>query len=82
MTGASAPVSHLGAALSQLGLSARDLWIGYFAIGGNASLAEVKGWLDGTAEPDDMDHDLIAHAMNEEFADRDLNHPLGYRLNP
>ncbi len=73
-------VGDIGAALSQLGLGIRDLWIGYFAIGGNGSLADVTRWVDGTAHPTDEDHDLMAHALNEEFADRDLDRPVGYRL--
>ena len=80
MSGGAAAVPDLGAALSQLGMTVRDLWIGYFAIGGNGTLADVRGWLDGTAQPSDEDHDLMAHALNEEFADRDLNHPVRYRV--
>ena len=71
---------HLGTALSQLGMSVRDLWIWYFAIGGNGTLADVTSWVDGTANPSDDDHDLMAQALNEEYSVRDLDHPVGYRV--
>ena len=80
--GAPGTVALLGTALAHLGMSPRDLWIRYFAVGGNGSLSDVAAWLDGRAEPSDKDHDLMAHALNEEFAARDQNHPVGYRLHP
>ena len=79
MTGGPASVGDLGAALSELGMSVRDLWIGYFAVGGNGTLADVKEWLEGSAHPSDNDHDLMAQTLNEEFSARDLNHPVEYR---
>ena len=60
-------------------MSVRDLWIAYFAVGGNGSLADVAGWLGGSADPNDRDHDLMAQALNDQFADRDLDHPMSYR---
>jgi len=44
-------VENVDAALDELGMSARDLWIGYFAVGGNGSLTEVEQWLAGSSDP-------------------------------
>ena len=72
-------VEDVEVAVQELGMSARDLWIGYFAVGGNASLAEVEQWLVGTADPSDQDHDLLAQAVNDEFVARNLDHAIAYR---
>ena len=72
-------VEDVEVAVQELGMSARDLWIGYFAVGGNASLAEVEQWLGGTSDPSDQDHDLLAQAVNDEFVARNLYHPIAYR---
>jgi len=72
-------VENVDAALDELGMSARDLWIGYFAVGGNGSLTEVEQWLAGSSDPSDQDHDLLAQAVNDEFVSRKLNHPIPYR---
>lgn len=46
-------------ALLELGMSIRDLWIGYFSVGGNGSLADVQSWLGGGSDPPDRDYDLL-----------------------
>ena len=63
----------------QLGISALDLWIGYFEVGGNGSLADVEGWLAGTAQPSDRDHAYLVQALNDEFVVRGLDHPIQFR---
>jgi hypothetical protein len=68
----------LGAAQAHLGLTLYDVWYGYVAVGGNASLRVVQGWLTGAAEPDDYQHDLMAQAFNDRFLDEGLNHPVAY----
>ena len=79
MAGGGSPVGDIDAALGQLGMSVQSLWIGYFAVGGNGSLADLEGWLGGASDPGDHDYDLLAQAVNDEFTARDLNHPVVYR---
>lgn len=63
----------------RLGISAQSLWIGYFGLGGNGSLADVNGWLARTVELPALDHDLLAQALNDAFSDQGMGRPLGYR---
>ena len=60
-------------------MSDNDLWIGYFSVGGNGTLADIQRWLAREAEPGDRDHDLLAQALNDEFVVRNLDHPVAYR---
>lgn len=71
-------VGHLTAACERLGIDVRRLWIGYFAVGGNGSLAAVESWLSGDSDPGDHDYDLMVQALNDEFTERELDHPLPY----
>lgn len=73
-------VSDIAAGRRRLGLTAVALWIGYFEVGGNGTLAEVEGWLAGASQPSDRDHDMLAQALNDQFVDSGLDHPVPYRL--
>ena len=64
----------------RLGLTTLALWIGYFEVGGNGTLGEVEGWLAGSSQPSDRDHDFLAQALNEHFLELGLDHPMRYRL--
>ncbi|MGI9032079.1 MAG: hypothetical protein ACR2HY_00015 [Acidimicrobiales bacterium] len=75
---ASERATGLDAARKRLGLSARDVWVGYFAVGGNCSLADVTGWLSGRGGISWRDHNLMAQSLNDAFCERGLNHPVGY----
>ncbi len=67
----------LEAARMQAGMSFRDLWIGYFALGGAAEPEVVHAYLaGGTVRP--MDYDVLAQAINECFLARGGNHPVPY----
>ena len=72
-------IPTLEAARRRLGLSARDVWVGYFAVGGNGTAADVIGWLSGDLQPSDRDHDLLAQSLNDAFCERGMNHPVPYR---
>lgn len=74
------PPAHelLEAARSGAGISFRDLWIDYLALGGTADPAAVRGYLGGRAAPV-IEYDVLAHAINERFLDRGQNHPVPYR---
>jgi hypothetical protein len=71
-------VSGIADSRRRLGLSALGLWIGYFAVGGNGSLADVTDWLSGAAELSVRDYDLLVQAVNDEFTGLGLDHPVPY----
>ena len=69
-----APAARLDEVRRRLGLSVHDLWIGYFASGGNALVDDVRHWLDGTVALHRSDSDLLAQALHD--------HALGEGLDP
>jgi hypothetical protein len=60
------------------GLSLPELWRNYFAIGGNGSTGEVEAYLRGALQPTDHEYDLLAQAINDQFVDLGLDHPVPY----
>lgn len=74
----SPPVGPLESGRRRLGITLSELWVGYFAVGGNATVAEVDEWLAGESTPSPGDHDLVAQALNDRFLERGLNHPIAY----
>lgn len=68
----------LEAARDMLGLSLLDLWVDYVGIGGSLNEEGVNAALSGRSSLSVLDHDLLVHALNERFVDRDENHPLAY----
>ena len=59
-------------------MSAHDVWLKYFAVGGNGSLDDVERWLDSGDSPG-REHNLLAQALNDVFTERGLDHPVAYR---
>jgi hypothetical protein len=59
----------LDEARQRLGLSVRDLWIRYFAIGGGVDQMEFEGFLHGMIKIDRFQYNVLAHAINEAFMD-------------
>ncbi len=62
----------------RLGMSAHDLWVGYFSLGGNATPAEIDDWLSGAEQLPAREYDVLAHTLNETFSEIGLNHPIAY----
>ena len=60
------------------GLTESDLWLRYFELGGMSPPATVESFMDGTTEPTDRDHDVLAQALNERFTELGRNHPVPY----
>jgi hypothetical protein len=56
-----------------------ELWIKYYAIGGDAAELEVEAYVLGLLSPNDYQHNLIAQALNEYFLDQQQDHPVRYR---
>lgn len=68
----------LEAARRRLDVTLRELWASYFALGGSCSLLQVGNHLAGTAQISSHQHDVLVHALNERFLDRDMDHPVEY----
>ncbi len=63
------PDVALDAARRQLGLSYMDLWIDYFALGGNLDGMGSLPTFTANCHTNITDHNIIAHALNERFRD-------------
>ncbi|MGU3586461.1 hypothetical protein ACLBYD_25235 [Rhodococcus sp. C26F] len=53
------------AALRAAGLDVEELWLRYFALGGEVGKVEIEAYLNGLLPLPRLQHDLIAHAINE-----------------
>lgn len=71
-------VVPLEPARRQLGLTYYALWQAYFELGGVGRPTDIERHLGGGLQLSDLEHDMLVHSLNEMFADRDMNHPLGY----
>lgn len=76
---AEVPVDALERARRDSGLSLRDLWLRYFALGGPADPMALEAILHGAVDPTDFEYDQVAHALNERFTELGHNHPVAYR---
>jgi hypothetical protein len=77
-TGEPEQVAVLEAGRQHLSLSYQRLWVDYFALGGNQPLPDIEAWLTGNLRLPAHDYDVMAHALNEQFSDRGLDHPIPY----
>jgi hypothetical protein len=68
----------LEAGRQQAGLSNRNLWISYYALGGMADPETLNAYLLGDAIPDHGEYDVIAQTLNEAFVGADADHPVPY----
>jgi hypothetical protein len=68
--------------LQRSGLMPAELWLRYYAIGGDAGQVEVEAYTLGLLHPDAHQHNLIAQALNEYFLERQEDHPVSYRELP
>jgi hypothetical protein len=65
-------------ARAQAGVSERELWIGYYSLGGMADPQTLNAYLDGTLIPSRPEYDTIAQTLNDVFIGRGENHPVPY----
>jgi hypothetical protein len=63
MTGPLSAKFHDAYQASQLTVG--ELWLRYFALGGEASEMEVDAYLNGAIALPSFQHDMLAHAINE-----------------
>jgi hypothetical protein len=73
------PSDALDRARRDSGLTGRELWLRYFALGGMTDPLQLEAALCGALRPADHDYDQIAHALNERFTELGRNHPVPYR---
>lgn len=64
------------------GLSASQLWLRYFGLGGMTQEMEMEAVLHGALETTALDRDRIVHALNERFTELGRNHPIPYAEEP
>lgn len=73
-----ADVSVLEAARRELGLTVGELWLRYFHLGGMSTSLEVDAILNGALVATAANHDRLAVALNERFAEQGGDHPIPY----
>ena len=72
------PLDVLDVYREEAGLSHRELWLRYFELGGMSTGADVESILRGVLIPSSHDHDVIALALNERFAELGVDYPVPY----
>ncbi len=71
--------SAIAAGLALTDLDARQLWLRYFALGGNYTYTRLCAYVDGQEQASSAyEHDMAAHALNEYLADRGMDHLVSY----
>ena len=72
------PDGSLEASRIEVGLSPSELWLRYFELGGMRTALEVDAYLHDALRPTSHDHNLLAAALNERFAELGGDHPVPY----
>ena len=72
---------HLNRARLDAGLSQPELWMRFFGLGGQSSALEVEAYLYGALEATVHDYNVLAHTLNERFAELGGDHVVAYRHN-
>ena len=55
-----------------------QLWISYFGLGGTAQPGRLVAYLEGSAQLTRDQHNVVVHALNEEFAELGQGYPVPY----
>ena len=77
-----APSFDLENARQQSGLSMTELWFACIGLGGTAMPAEFSAHVLGRSAPNRHEYNVVAQALNERFADMELDHPVPYFNEP
>lgn len=72
------PARTLDVARQQAELTVDELWVRYFGNGGTATSTEFTAFLTDHAWPTDLQYDIAASALNEQFTEMGLDHPVPY----
>jgi hypothetical protein len=70
--------SALRAAQDHAGLTLEDLWVRYFALGGDADLVDIDAHLSGLTLLPVLQRDILAHAVNERLDELITQHRVPY----
>lgn len=70
--------SCLGQARERAALSYPELWVDFFALGGEATPVEVQAFLADDGALSRADVNALVQALNEHSLDRGLGMPLPY----
>jgi hypothetical protein len=70
--------SALRAARDHAGLTLEDLWVRYFALGGDADLMDIDAHLSGLTLLPALQRDILAHAVNERLDELITQHRVPY----
>ncbi len=70
--------SALQTARDRTGLTLEDLWMRYFALGGDADLLDVDAHLSGLTSLPALQSDILAHAVNERLDELIAQHRVPY----
>jgi serine/threonine protein phosphatase PrpC len=68
----------LNAGCRRAGLSLEQLWVRYFALGGDTGLVEVEAYLHGLMPLPSLQRDMLAHAVNERLDELTWRHRVPY----
>lgn len=60
------------------GASYEQIWAEQIAMGGSAGPLEVEAYVLGLLQPDELQHNRLAQAINELFLDLGLDHLVAY----
>lgn len=73
-----AAAAILEAAFRVTGLALEELWLDYFALGGDVAPSRLEEMMAGEAVLSRADHDRLAVALNERLAHAGWGRPLAY----
>jgi hypothetical protein len=59
------PSKRFNDAFESTGLTVGELWLRYFALGGDAGQLEIDAYLNAAIALSPLQHDILAHAINE-----------------
>jgi hypothetical protein len=76
--GGRAAAAILQAGVQVAELSPEELWLDYFALGGDATLSEVNAMVAGETPLSRLDHDRLAVVINERLQQVGFGRPLAY----
>jgi hypothetical protein len=68
----------LAAGLALTDMSVMDLWGAYLALGGSHTRQELGAYLRSEGVWSAVEHDMVAHALNEYISGQGLDHPVSY----
>jgi hypothetical protein len=74
------PVDALDSFCQEAALSHGELWLRYFELGGMSTGFELEAFLYGVLAPSHHDHNVIAQALNERFAELGKNYSVPYAV--